>query len=142
MKSFTAFLFGMMFALGLALARMTDPQRVIAFLEIGPHWSESLLFVMTGALAVTLVLFPLILRRNKPILDAVFLVQTHSLIDRKLIVGSILFGIGWGISGYCPGPLVVGLAKLTLMPWTCWIFFLIGQYMVRRSAKAGEPLCE
>jgi uncharacterized membrane protein YedE/YeeE len=142
MKNFSAFLFAVLFALGLALARMTDPHRVIAFLEIGPHWSENLLFVMIGALIVTLTMFPLILRRKKPLLDTVFHYQTSSLIDRRLILGSALFGIGWGISGYCPGPLVVGLASLKLAPWTCFIGFLIGQLIVRKATRAGAASCE
>ncbi len=136
MKEVSAFLFGLLFALGLALARMTDPQRVIAFLDVGPHWSESLLFVMVGALMVTLTLFPLIMRRKKPILDRAFHLQNNRLIDRRLIIGSMLFGIGWGISGYCPGPLVVGLASFREIPWLCFTFFLVGQWLSRKANQA------
>jgi uncharacterized membrane protein YedE/YeeE len=139
-KEISAFLFGMLFALGLALARMTDPQRVIAFLEIGPRWSENLLFVMIGALMVTVTIFPLILRRKKPILDVAFHLQTNRLIDRRLILGAMLFGIGWGISGYCPGPLVVGLASIKPVPWICFSFFLVGQWLSKRAAKSCSVL--
>lgn len=136
MRSMSAFLFGTLFALGLALARMTDPQKVIGFLEIGPHWSEALLFVMVGALLVTLPLFPLILRRKKPILDTGFHLQNNRPVDRPLVLGAILFGIGWGISGYCPGPMVVGLASLKQIPWLCFTFFLIGQWLSRKVINA------
>lgn len=142
MNVITSYLIGTLFALGLIRAGMTDPERIIAFLEIGPRWSESLLFVMTGALLVTLSTFPLILKRSKPLLEPSFHISKASKLDRRLILGSILFGAGWGISGYCPGPLVVGLASFKLIPWLCFGFFLFGQWIARRWSKSTYDSCE
>jgi uncharacterized membrane protein YedE/YeeE len=132
MKNALAYLMGLLFGLGLVASGMTDPQRVIAFLEIGTQWSESLLFVMGGALAVTLVTFPLILKAKHPILDTTFHLSKGRQIDHQLLLGSILFGVGWGLSGYCPGPLVVGLVSAKLRPWTCFAFFVAGLWIARR----------
>lgn len=130
----SAFLTGLLFAIGLAIARMTDPTRIIAFLEIGPHWSPNLLFVMVGALLVTFTLYRSIFRRQRPLLDSQFHVQNNVHLDRRLLIGSAIFGIGWGVSGYCPGPLVVSLSSLHQTPWIIFIFFLVGQWISRRFA--------
>lgn len=138
MKSGLAYLLGALFGVGLVVSRMTDPQRVIAFLEIGPHWSENLIFVMGGALAVTLMTFPLILKRRQPILDPTFHLPQWKPVDLKLVLGSILFGIGWGLSGYCPGPLIVGLVSLSPSPWICFTFFVIGLWTARKFLSSGQ----
>ena len=133
MRNLLAYLAGVLFALGLSLSGMTDPHRVIGFLQIGPDWSESLMFVMAGALSVTLITFPLILKRRRPLLEETFHLGNASGVDRRLFLGAILFGIGWGISGYCPGPLVVGLTTLGISPWLCFSFFVLGQWVARRA---------
>jgi uncharacterized membrane protein YedE/YeeE len=114
---------------------MTDPKRVIAFLEIGNHWSENLLFVMVGALSVTLATFPWILRLQHPVLDSTFHVQKKSSIDSSLLIGALIFGVGWGLSGYCPGPLIAGLASLKAIPWFLFLTFLVGQWLARRLVR-------
>lgn len=109
MRLFAALLCGLLFGAGLVVAQMTDPAKVVAFLRLAPGWDGSLAFVMGGALAVTALLFPRILRRRAPLLAARFALPSQHRIDRKLIAGAALFGVGWGLSGLCPGPAVAGL---------------------------------
>jgi len=97
-------------AAGLALAGMTDPRRVLGFLDFFGRWDPSLAFVMLGAVGTHAVLYRLILRRSAPILAPRFSVPTKRNVDRLLLLGSALFGVGWGLSGYCPGPVIVSLA--------------------------------
>jgi uncharacterized protein len=103
---------GIIFSVGLGLAGMLQPSKVVGFLnpldENG--WDPSLAFVMIGAIGVHLVLYKLTLKREKPVCAEKFGIPTRSDINKRLIVGSALFGAGWGIAGYCPGP---GLASLT-----------------------------
>ncbi len=108
MSSFTI---GIIFGLGLAISEMINPARVIGFLDIAGRWDPTLMFVMGGALAVTLPAFHLILRRARPLLDGEFSLPTKRDIDRPLIVGAALFGVGWGVGGFCPGPALAGLAS-------------------------------
>jgi uncharacterized protein len=107
----SSFFAGLLFAVGLGIAGMTQPQKIIAFLDITGRWDPSLMFVMGGALAVHLVSYRLIVRRNSPLFDVSFHIPKRTDIDKNLIVGSALFGIGWGLSGYCPGPALVALAN-------------------------------
>ncbi len=88
---------------------MTQPTRIIGFLDVAGNWDPTLAFVMGGAVTVTLVLFPLILRRSRPALAERFVLPVKRRIDVPLLVGAALFGIGWGLSGYCPGPALVSL---------------------------------
>jgi uncharacterized membrane protein YedE/YeeE len=97
---------GLLFALGLGLSGMTDPARVLAFLEFR---DPALLLTMGGAVAVTWFGFPAALRRPRPLLAPRFELPTQSAIDRPLLVGAALFGLGWGLLGLCPGPALTGL---------------------------------
>ena len=107
----SAFLVGTLFGFGLAVSEMIDPARVIGFLDVTGRWDPTLLFVMGGALAVTLPGFPLILQRARPLLAEFFALPTQSKLDGSLIAGAIIFGIGWGIAGFCPGPALAALAS-------------------------------
>jgi uncharacterized protein len=102
-----AFVSGLVFALGLALAGMTDPMKVIGFLDVAGAWDPSLAFVMGGAVLVYALLSRLITRRDAPLLDARFFLPTGRDIDARLVAGAALFGVGWGLGGYCPGPALV-----------------------------------
>lgn len=104
-----ALLAGVLFGLGLALSQMIDPDKVLNFLDITGDWDPSLAFVMMGALVVTMISFRFIFKRSAPILAEDFHVSKQSLINRPLIVGAGTFGIGWGMTGYCPGPAVASL---------------------------------
>lgn len=103
-----SFLVGAIFALGLGLSGMTQPQKVIGFLD--PFsWDPSLIFVMVGAISVHAVLYPLVLRRRSPLIDIQWHVPTRNDITVRLVAGSAIFGIGWGLGGFCPGPGVTSL---------------------------------
>jgi uncharacterized protein len=100
---------GTLFGIGLTLSQMTNPDKVINFLDIAGNWDPSLIFVMFGALSVTLLLFRPILKRPTPLFDKQFYLSSKSAIDKPLLIGAAIFGMGWGISGYCPGPSIAGL---------------------------------
>lgn len=101
---------GIVFGVGLAWSQMVYPLKVLAFLDITGHWDPSLALVMAGALTVTLPLFPWILKCQRPLLAQTFHLPSQSDIDSPLLVGAALFGVGWGIAGYCPGPAIAALA--------------------------------
>ena len=105
-----AALSGLLFGAGLAVSRMTDPDKVLGFLEIAGTWDPSLGLVMAGALAVSLPGYAWVRRRGRPFCGELQL-PTRSDIDGPLVVGAALFGIGWGMAGYCPGPALAGLVR-------------------------------
>lgn len=104
------FVVGLVFGLGLILAGMTDPGKVIGFLDLAGTWDPSLAFVMGGAIAVAVAAFALARKRTQSFLGGAMHLPTRSDIDQRLIVGSLVFGAGWGIAGFCPGPAIVSLA--------------------------------
>ena len=108
-KILVAFISGIIFGLGLSLSQMMNPEKVIGFLDIGGNWDPSLAFVMIGALTVTFISFKWILNRSEPILENAFHLTKRSEIDKALLGGAAIFGIGWGMSGFCPGPAVASL---------------------------------
>ena len=105
----TAFVSGLIFGIGLALAGMLNPAKVVGFLDIFGLWDPSLAVVMVGGIAVNLIGLRFVLKRPTPILCDRFYLPTASTIDRPLIVGSLIFGIGWGLAGLCPGPVISSL---------------------------------
>ncbi len=109
MKIIAALICGLLFGMGLAIAQMINPAKVIGFLDIAGNWDPSLAFVMMGALTVMTSARFLILKRQTPILETSFHLPERSEIDRKLILGAVLFGMGWGIGGFCPGPALASL---------------------------------
>lgn len=110
MKQWPALIAGLIFGAGLALSGMTDTTKVLGFLDLFGDWIPDLAFVMGGALLVTLAATPLVLRRAKPLLAEGFSLPASKTIDRRLIVGGALFGVGWGLWGYCPGPAIVAVS--------------------------------
>lgn len=107
-----ALLCGALFGAGLALGGMTDPERILAFLDVLGAWDPTLLFVMGGALAVTLPGYAWAMR-GQPLLEASFDLPSARDIDRRLVMGASIFGIGWGLVGYCPGPAIASLWQPT-----------------------------
>ena len=95
---------GLIFGLGLMISGMTDPTRVLGFLDVLGRWDPTLAFVMIGALAVTGVGFALFRRRGAPLLARAASWPTRHVVDRPLVIGALMFGTGWGLSGLCPGP--------------------------------------
>lgn len=105
---------GAVFALGLVVSGMTDPHRIAAFLDVGGQWDPTLAFVMVGAISVHAPLAYVIRRRRRPVWSPAFHLPEPTTIDRRLLAGSALFGIGWGLSGYCPGPALVSLGTAAM----------------------------
>jgi uncharacterized membrane protein YedE/YeeE len=132
MKRILAALFaGALFGIGLVVGRMTDPNVVIGFLDVAGDFDPTLLFVMLGAVATTTVAFRFVFKRDRPVFDEAFHVPTRRLLDRNLVIGAAIFGIGWGLSGYCPGPVLVGAAGGA---WTALVFvpaMLVGAWLQR-----------
>lgn len=102
-----AFGAGAIFAVGLAVSGMAKPAKVIGFLDFAGAWDASLAFVMIGAVVVHAVLFRLVTRRRAPLFDDGFHLPTRKDLDGRLLAGAVIFGIGWGLGGYCPGPALV-----------------------------------
>ena len=102
---------GVLFGLGLAVSGMVDPQKVIGFLDVAGHSDPTLAFVMGGALLVAIPTFRLIFRRSRPVLADDFDLPSKDSLDASLLGGAALFGVGWGLSGFCPGPSVTALAS-------------------------------
>jgi uncharacterized membrane protein YedE/YeeE len=141
LRLFAALVAGVLFGAGLAIAQMIDPRKVLAFLEFAGPWDASLLLVLGGAVLTAGVAFPWILRRPGPLWAERFHLPSAQQVDRPLLVGATIFGLGWGLAGYCPGPAIASLAyanpeALWFVPamvagaaWQRW----------RRRADAGAP---
>ena len=112
MKAIAALFCGVLFGVGLALSGMTDTAKVQGFLDIFGNWVPDLLFVMGGAVCVTLVAFRFVLRRPQPLLVDGFSLPGNKFVDTRLLGGAAIFGLGWGIYGYCPGPALSALVYL------------------------------
>ncbi|MBN8758201.1 MULTISPECIES: DUF6691 family protein [Variovorax] len=109
MIALASLLAGLVFGLGLIVSGMANPAKVLGFLDLAGHWDPSLAFVMAGAIAVGSVAFLAARRRSKSLLGAAMRLPSARGIDRRLVVGSVVFGVGWGIAGFCPGPGLVAL---------------------------------
>ena len=111
MQLFVAFAVGLVFGLGLVLSGMTDPAKVLGFLDLGGRWDPSLLFVMGGAIAVAAIGFAVAQRRGQALLGGPLRLPAAGAVDRRLVLGSLAFGVGWGLAGFCPGPAIAALAS-------------------------------
>lgn len=139
MKFIMALLAGLLFGLGLIFSGMTMPSKVLGFLDLSGKWDPSLGFVMGGALLVGLLAFPFVLKRPKSILgDAMRLPPTTG-IDSRLVLGGLTFGAGWGLAGYCPGPVLASLAYGGVKPALLCVAMLAGMALfdLLEQAKAG-----
>jgi uncharacterized membrane protein YedE/YeeE len=104
-----SFLAGLIFGIGLIISGMADPAKVLAFLDVTGLWNPSLIFVMAGAIGVGFFAFLWTKSRNTTLLGGEMKLPSATRIDRRLIIGAMMFGTGWGIAGFCPGPALVGL---------------------------------
>lgn len=135
---------GALFAVGLGISGMTKPSKVVGFLDVAGAWDLSLAFVMAGAIAVHLVAHRLITRRPSPLFDVRFHLPTRKDIDARLVAGAVIFGIGWGLGGFCPGPALVSAAAGGLAA----IVFVLGMTagamlehaLARRAAGSSKPM--
>ena len=135
-RNLAALAAGLLFGLGLAISRMIDPAKVQGFLDLAGRWDPSLAFVMLGALAVSAIGFRLAARRPHPILESSFHTPAKTALDAPLIAGSLIFGAGWGLVGYCPGP---ALASLLLGRWETALFVaaMIAGMLLHRTYDRG-----
>ena len=134
MKGIVALLCGMVFGIGLAVSGMTDTAKVLGFLDIAGHWIPDLAFVMGGAVVVTLIGFKLVLRLKKPVLNPRFSLPATTVINGRLLLGAAIFGIGWGVYGYCPGPAISALGYLDSKTAMFVAAMLVGMAMANRAA--------
>jgi uncharacterized membrane protein YedE/YeeE len=112
--------------------RRLTPARVIGFLNVAVRWDPTLLLVMAGALAVTVPVFPVILRRSKPILATQFSLPTKTRVDPPLVIGAMIFGAGWGLAGFCPGPALAALASASPSVILFVVAMLMGRWLASR----------
>ena len=124
MKKILYFISGSIFGAGLIVSGMSNPQKVLSFLDIFGNWDPSLMFVMVGAISITAIYF--IVTKNKSIKQNT---------DKKLLVGSSIFGIGWGLVGICPGPAIVVLVSANIKGVIFFIALLIGMFLQNKIAK-------
>lgn len=134
-----ALLIGTVFGAGLALSDMINPARVQAFLDVAGAWDPTLLFVMGATLVPSALAYLIRRRMNRPLLAAQFHIPENHALDRQLLLGAVLFGIGWGLVGFCPGPAISGLL---LGAWQAWLFvaaMLVGMFLHRvASARPSQ----
>jgi len=132
---------GLLFAVGLAVSGMTDPSKVRAFLDVSGVWDPSLAFVMVGAIGVHASLARLILKRSAPLFASSFEVLAKQ-IDARLLAGSAIFGIGWGIAGYCPGPAIASVVGGSLSGVLFVVAMVVGVLLSRavdEGRAASQP---
>ncbi len=132
------YLIGVLFGLGLLVSGMSNPQKVLNFLDITGSWDPSLIFVMGGAVIVGLGGFFLASKRTEAFFGGVFQVPTNRDITRPLVLGSIIFGVGWGIAGFCPGPAIVAVGAGHLKAIVFVIAMLAGMFISSEVIKRSK----
>jgi uncharacterized membrane protein YedE/YeeE len=135
MSAIISLLVGIIFGLGLIIAQMTNPSKIIGFLTFGENWDPSLLFVMASAVFISFFAFSLAKKKNKTLLNLDFEIPKRTDIDLSLIVGSALFGIGWGMVGLCPAPAIVSLAFGNSQILLFIVSMLSGMYLFKLIKK-------
>lgn len=138
MNRLTAFVAGLLFGLGLLLAGMADPAKVLAFLDLAGAWDPSLAFVMGGGIGAALIPFTLARRRQQSLTGCPMQLPAKREPDRALVIGSLIFGIGWGIAGICPGPalVVLGSGHAGILPFVIAMLAGMGLYQWYDSRRA------
>ncbi|HSP80399.1 MAG TPA: DUF6691 family protein [Myxococcaceae bacterium] len=139
--SISSFLSGLLFALGLGVGGMTNPANITAFLDITGDWDFRLALVMAGAIGVHALLRPLILKRGRPFFAQVFPRFSVTGLDKKLLAGAALFGVGWGLGGFCPGPALTSLSTGAVQMLVFVPAMFAGMYLVQvlQSRRAPAP---
>lgn len=136
-RALVAFLVGGLFALGLGVSGMTRPQKVIGFLDLA-SWDPSLIFVMIGAIGAHALLYPLIRRRPSPLLETRWHVPQGRDVKPRLLLGAAIFGVGWGLGGFCPGPGLVSLASLDERVVVFVISMAIGMFVHSKTTTQNS----
>ena len=141
MTLLVSLLTGLVFGIGLIVSGMADPAKVLGFLDLAGAWDPSLAFVMAGAIAVGVVAFAVARRRTVSLLGAEMKLPTARQIDRRLVAGSVVFGIGWGVAGFCPGPGLVALGMGEIKAAVFVAAMLVGMgifELLERHRQAAE----
>ncbi|MEX1036720.1 MAG: DUF6691 family protein [Sneathiella sp.] len=136
MFNFISLVAGLLFGFGLALSGMVSPGKVIGFLDLTGNWDPSLAFVMGGGVLVTVISFRFILKLSAPVFGRGFKLPTKQDLDKYLISGAVLFGLGWGLGGFCPGPALSSLAYGN-MKVVVFVLSMIGGIIVAKLATGG-----
>ncbi|HVH05895.1 MAG TPA: DUF6691 family protein [Myxococcota bacterium] len=140
MRTFLAGLFGTLFGAGLAVSGMTNPAKVLAFLDVAGEWDATLAFVMGGALAVSAVAFAAARRLPRPWLAEAFALPARRDLDTRLLGGAVLFGVGWGLVGLCPGPALASVWRGEPASWAFVASLVAGTLAGRAVATGRSPL--
>ena len=136
MKGLAALLCGTLFGIGLAVSGMTDTAKVLGFLDLFGDWVPDLAFVMGGAVCVTLVAFRFIVKRDRSLLGEIMSLPKTTAIDARLLSGAAIFGIGWGVYGYCPGPAISALGYLQSNTVIFVVAMLVGMALANRVGRS------
>jgi uncharacterized protein len=136
-KSIAALAAGLIFGAGLAISGMTDPAKVLGFLDLFGRWDPSLAFVMGGALAVAIPGYAWARTRGRPVLEPEFAAPASNRIDSRLIGGAAIFGVGWGLAGFCPGP---AIANLSTGNWRVFVFVAAMLAGMAAFRAVGRPI--
>ena len=139
---FTSLLAGLVFGLGLIVSGMADPAKVLGFLDLAGAWDPSLAFVMAGAIAVAAIAFGVAKKRTVSFLGATMKLPASRDIDRRLVIGSVLFGIGWGVAGFCPGPglVALGMGELKALVFVAAMLLGMGIFEWIERRRQASPL--
>jgi len=132
-----AFSCGLLFGAGLIIAQMTNPAKVIGFLDLTGQWDPSLALVMLAATVVFGAIYRLALRRGAPLFDARFFLPEKTTVDKELVAGSFIFGLGWGLAGFCPGPAIVASGFGDPRVWAFVAAMLVGILLSRFLRRGG-----
>ncbi len=139
MSRISEFLVGLLFGLGLILSGMTDPAKVQGFLDLAGAWDPSLAFVMGGAIAVGFFAYALARRRTMAVFGGAMHLPKATQIDRRLVLGSLTFGAGWGLAGFCPGPGVVSMAAGEPKAAVFVLAMVVGMAVFELAERMGRP---
>lgn len=144
LRVLAALIAGMLFGVGFVVSAMINPAKVLAFLDVAGAWDPSLALVMAGAVAVTFAGYRLAFRRGRPLFEPDFSLPTRTDLDARLIGGAAVFGAGWGLAGFCPGPAIAGLALGAAEPYVFVAAMAAGMILARwlaapSTAAPGRP---
>jgi uncharacterized membrane protein YedE/YeeE len=128
----SALIAGTLFGVGLSISGMANPDKVMNFLNVLGHWDASLMFVLGGAVITTFIGYRITWKRHAPMFEEKFYIPTKTMVDKTLLLGAVLFGAGWGMTGFCPGPALAGLAFGKAEPWLFVLSMLAGYAVIEK----------
>lgn len=133
MKEISAFIAGLLFSLGFIFSGMTNPENIISFLDVTGNWNPALMFVLMSAVVVTCIGYHLVWKRSAPLFEVSFSVPTSRILDKRLIRGFAIFGVGWGLVGLCPGPVFASVLTANWMKILVFLGAMVSGILLQRS---------